>query len=175
MEKEWRRWRTSFSSVPALTCWERDVAGWEERGEDVRTELLGDTALSLTQEDGTYPWDGGGIAPLFHHHSVDDTIFLHFRHSGLNQRQIRVSKQSFSWYFYPKWLPVHLLQDLGVKSFTLGHINKNVLFAPCNNYLSCIAKLLIKVCSSWHILAKTCPLHWSITICFNFACHFNLQ
>lgn len=73
---------------------------WEETGEGVRTELLERIALNITREDGAHLRAGwGGTVPLFHHHSVDDTVFLRFGHSGLNQRQIRVSKQSFCGYF----------------------------------------------------------------------------
>lgn len=32
MEKEWRRWSTSFSSVPAFTYWERETADWGKTG-----------------------------------------------------------------------------------------------------------------------------------------------
>lgn len=41
----------------------------------------------------THVGSGGGAVCLFHHHSVDDTVFLHFGHSGLNQKEIRVSGQ----------------------------------------------------------------------------------
>lgn len=32
IEKEWRRWSTSFSSVPAFTHWERETADWRKTG-----------------------------------------------------------------------------------------------------------------------------------------------
>lgn len=31
-EKEWSRWSTSFSSVPALTHWERETVDWSKAG-----------------------------------------------------------------------------------------------------------------------------------------------
>lgn len=36
MENEWRRWSTSFSSVPAFTHWERDIADWRTTGRNER-------------------------------------------------------------------------------------------------------------------------------------------
>lgn len=40
MEKEWSRWSTSFSSVPAFTHWERDTVDYRG-GEGERQEVGG--------------------------------------------------------------------------------------------------------------------------------------
>ncbi len=57
---------------------------------------------SITCEDGAHPRAGRGTVPLFYHHSIDDTVFRHFRHSGLKKREIRVSKQSFCGFFFQR-------------------------------------------------------------------------
>lgn len=86
---------------------------WEETGEDVRAELLEHTALNVTWEDGAHLRAGGGTVPLFYHHSVYDAIFRHFRHSGLKQRETRVSKQSFCGFFFKQPSSILITSSLG--------------------------------------------------------------
>lgn len=83
IENEWRRWSTSFSSVPAFTHWERDTADWRQTGRRRCYCQSEASADMFSQSHMTYHWTSSATMLLFDHHCVDHAILLFLHHSRL--------------------------------------------------------------------------------------------
>lgn len=97
IEKEWSRWSTSFSSVPAFTHWERDTDDWGERGRGGADRKLGGRhqVTNDGQVRGTYRGTVGDAVLLPDHHCVDHTVLLLLHHRRL--KSTRSGKWGKKW------------------------------------------------------------------------------
>lgn len=88
MANEWRRCRTSFSSVPAFTLCERDTVDCVKRKQ--KMYRMTNEALSVFLSHVIYHWTVGGTMMVFDSHCVDQSILLFLHHSRLEGSKNKV-------------------------------------------------------------------------------------
>lgn len=88
MANEWRRWRTSFSSVPAFTDWERDTVDCMKTESKNRHSIIKamETFLSFSS-DMIYHGAVEGTIMMFDSHCVDHSVLLFLHHSRLQGKR----------------------------------------------------------------------------------------
>lgn len=82
-EKEWRRWSTNFSSVPAFTHWERETVDWKSTGREEKTLDMPAEFSEAVKFEVAYHWTVRASMLLFDHNRVDNPFLLLLHHSGL--------------------------------------------------------------------------------------------